>query len=221
MLTLFANQRRFPPRQSPATVPAQDHRFGTRNNWPVEPGRKPISRAASKRVAAYWASSSFAAANRAASDGWRISARVGRAVFSAADVSRPFGPRFQLAGQVGFAPPGRLPLRGRDISFHARRSRAQTVPDSSAHGPCGIGWCRGRVSAASRRARYRKPRPPTKVPGAVGRAVELAAAASDSGAWAGARPARAMFDAADRGGRHQPCHRLRARIGPHDDCWHF
>jgi hypothetical protein len=74
-----SNQRRFPPQQAPATVPAQEHRFGARYSWPVEPGRRPTSRAASKRVAAYWGFLSFAAANRAASDGWRIFGRVGRA----------------------------------------------------------------------------------------------------------------------------------------------
>ena len=38
--------------QTLVTLSARDHRFGTRHNWPVGSGRKPTSRAASKRVAA-------------------------------------------------------------------------------------------------------------------------------------------------------------------------
>ena len=72
------DMRLFLSRQTLVTLSARDHRFGTRHNWPVGPGRKPTSRAASKRVAACRPSSSFVAINRAASDGWRICARVGR-----------------------------------------------------------------------------------------------------------------------------------------------
>ena len=62
------------------TLSTREHRFGTRHNWPVGSGRKPTSRAASKRVVPCRPSSSFAAPDRAGSDGWRICARVGRVV---------------------------------------------------------------------------------------------------------------------------------------------
>jgi hypothetical protein len=79
-LPLFANRWWFSPKRAPVTLASRDHRCETQYSWPVEPGRRLTSRAASKKEAACRPSLSFAARNGGASDGWRIFARVGPAV---------------------------------------------------------------------------------------------------------------------------------------------